>query len=78
MCSAHAIVTIKARVDKHLQYQNVMQGCGLQGFLAGKLHQEAGVPESLCGGEELKKFQASLGSEYQLIVVEGMKGQILF
>lgn len=43
LCCARAIVTLKARVDKDPEYQNIMQGRGLQGFLAGKLHNEAGV-----------------------------------
>ena len=36
LCCARAIVTLKARVDKDPEYQNIMQGRGLQGFLAGK------------------------------------------
>lgn len=64
---AQAIVIIKARVDNESAR-----------ILATKLHQDAGVAEAPCGREELKHFQEYLGPEYQLIVLEGMKGKILF
>lgn len=63
LCCARAIVTIKARVDNNPQHANLRHGRGQQGFLVSKLHQEAGVSEGPCGREELKKFQAYLGSE---------------
>ena len=73
---AGAIVIIKARVDN--EYDHLKRGRSLQEFLATKLHQDAGVAEAPCGREELKHFQEYLGPEYQLIVLEGMKGKILF
>ena len=78
LCYARAIATMKARVDNDPQYQNIMKGRGLQGFLPGKLHRKADVAEGPCGREELKQFQEYLGPEYQLVVLEGMKGKILF
>ena len=54
-----------------------MQRRGVKGFLAGKLHREAGVAEGLCRRDELKKFQESLGAEYQVIVFEGRRGTIV-
>ena len=78
LCCAGAIVTLKARVDNDPQYRNIVQGRGLQGFLASKLHREEGVAQGPCGREELKQFQEYLGVEYQLIALEGLKGTILF
>lgn len=78
LCCARAIVTFKARVDKDPEYRNMMQGRGVQEFLAGKLHREAGVAEGPCGRDELKKFQEFFGAEYQVIVFEGLRGTIVF
>lgn len=78
LCCARAIVTLKTRVDKDPEYRNIMQGCGVQGFYAGKLHHKAGVAEGLCGRDELKKFQEFLGADYQVIVFEGLGGTIVF
>ena len=55
-----------------------MQGRGVQGFYAGKLHREAAVAEGLCGRDELKKFQEFLGADYQVVVFEGLGGTIVF
>ena len=55
-----------------------MQRRGVKGFLAGKLHREAGVAEGPCRRDELKKFQESLGAEYQVIVFEGPRGCLLY
>lgn len=70
-CCVRAIVTLKPTVDKHPEYRNITQGRGVQGFLAGKLHREAGVVEGPCRRDEIKKFQEFLGAEYQVIVFEG-------
>lgn len=69
LCCARALVTLKAIVEKHPQYRNIVQGRGLKGFLASKLHREASVVEGPCVRDELKKFQEYLGAEYQLIVL---------
>lgn len=50
----------------------------MQGFLARKLHREAGVAEGPCRRDELKRFQEFLGAEYQVIVFEGPRGRIVF
>ena len=78
LCCARAIVTVKARVDGDSQYTNLRAGCPIQERLAKLLHQDAGVPEQACGRVELEMFQTCLGPEYQLMVVEGMKGQIWY
>ena len=46
---------------------------------AQKLYREAGVPEGLCGNEEIQKFQDYLGPQgYQLIVVDPARGGVIF
>ena len=78
LCCARAIVTIKARLDRDSQYKNVCQGYPIQERLAKQLHRDAQVPEQTCGREELEMFQTYLAPEYQLMVLEGMKGQIVY
>lgn len=68
LCCARALVTAKARVDKHPSYENIRKGNRMQQVLAYDLHRQAGVPEGDCGYEELKKFQDYL-KEYRIIVV---------
>lgn len=78
LCCARAIVTMKAREDNDPQYNVLKRGRPFQKELAKKLHQDACVPECPCGQEELQQFQAYLGPEYHLIVVEPSKGLIVF
>ena len=78
LCCARAIVTVKARVDGDSHYNNMRHGCPIQERLAKLLHQDADVPEQPCGRAELELFQTCLGPEYQLMVAEGMKGQIIY
>ena len=70
MCCARAIVTAKACVDKHPDWNNIRQGRYDQTLLARELHNLSGVPEdTLCSREEWGKFQAALGDTYQLKVL---------
>ena len=76
---ALAIVTMKAKADQDPQYHNIMHGSRCQEHRAKTLHKDAGVPEGPCGLDELKQFQTYLGPEgYQLILLEGLKGKIIF
>ena len=69
LCCARAIVVAKAKLDKDPQYKSIITPRGtLQGQLAHKLHETAGVSLCPCGIEEIKKFQAVLPG-YQLNVV---------
>ena len=56
LCCARALVSTRAYVDQDPQCETIVKGYGLQGHLAYKLHQEAGVPEGPCGYEELEQF----------------------
>ena len=78
LCCARAIVTLKARIEKDSQDTNLRKGMPIPTRLAKLLYEEAGVAEGPCGKEELNAFQAVLAPTYQLIVVEGLKGHIIF
>ena len=45
---------------------------------AKKLHQYAQVPEKVCGSAELDAFQLYLAPQYQLIVLDGFRGEIVY
>ena len=69
LCCARAIVTAKARIDHHPEWNSIRQGRGIQTKLAKDLHKLAQVPEGqMCGKEEWDRFQTALGSNYQLII----------
>lgn len=75
LCCARAIVTMRAHCHKGDDYmticrwENLRKGLPCQTKEAKDLHRAAGVPEGPCGIEELKKFQAVLGTQYQLSVL---------
>ncbi|CAG2191938.1 unnamed protein product [Mytilus edulis] len=68
LCCARAIMTAKARLDGHEKWNSIRQGRNIQGELARKLHNKAGVPFRRCGIEEIKSFQRILDG-YQIHVV---------
>lgn len=68
LCCARALVTAKARVEQHPQWNNIRQGRSFQKHLAEELHHEAGVPFQKCGIEEVKRFQLVM-KNYQIHVV---------
>ena len=78
LCAACTIVTLKARIDGDAHFDNLKRGLPIQTRLAKQLHREANVPEQPCGRPELAKFQETLGQDYQLIAVEGLKGTIWY
>ena len=56
LCCARAIVTAKAKVDQHPNWEGIRKGRTIQTTLALQLHQEVDVPQGPCGYEELNKF----------------------
>ena len=68
LCCARAIVTAKAKLDKHDKWGSIRKGCTVQTKLAEELHKQAGVNQGSCGIEEVKSFQKVLDG-YQLHVV---------
>lgn len=79
LCCARAIITMRAHchknegTDGHRNWENTKRGLPVQKRLSQELHRPAGVPEGPCGIEELQKFQAALGPQYQLLVMTRMK-----
>ena len=70
LCCARAIITAKANIDHHPQWNSIRTGCDIQTALAQELHRNANVQTGvLCTKPEWVKFQQALGPEYQLIVV---------
>ena len=67
LCCARAIVTAKARVDKHEKWDAIRKGYKIQETLAKELHRQAGVPLAKCGTDQIKQFQDVL-PDYQLVV----------
>ena len=71
LCCARALVTAKARVDKHPQWNTIRQGRPLQRTLALDLHQEAKVPFGPCSYDALTAFsKAPSLAGYQIILVD--------
>ncbi len=68
LCCARALVTAKARLDKHEKWDTIRQGRPIQATLAADLHRDAGVPLGICGIPEIKQFQEYL-IDYQINVV---------
>lgn len=75
LCCARAIVTMKAHCHRlegnteNLTYQDLRKGYPIQTTMTKQLHASARMPEGPCGVEELKQFQRTLGSNYQLLVI---------
>lgn len=68
LCCARALVTAKARLDKHEKWEAIRKGCNIQEQLARALHYQAGVPIRKCGIEEIKLFQMVM-KDVQIYVV---------
>ena len=56
ICCARAIVTAKAKSEKHKQYSQIKDGRSIQSTLAKSLHSETGVAEGVCSLEEIEIF----------------------
>ena len=70
MCCARAraIVTTKAKIDGHEQWNSFRQNRRIQEEFALELHTKAGVPLHQCGIEDVKTFQRFLVG-YQIHVI---------
>ena len=70
-CCARALVTAKAKVDRHPKWRAFQWGRNIQSSAATNLHLEAHVPFGPCGYEELTQFsQAPSLFEYQILLVD--------
>ena len=71
LCCARALVTAKAKVDRHPKWRSFREGRTLQKEHALLLHYEANVPFGPCGYEELTQFsQAPSLFDYQILLVD--------
>ena len=71
LCCARALVTAKARVDQHPEWNSIRQGRKIQKELALRLHHEANVPFGPCGYDALTSFsQAPSLTSYQILLVD--------
>ena len=71
LCCARAIVTAKAKVDGHPQWDSFKRGCAIQRTEALNLHWEVNVPLNACGYPELQKFALAPSLyDYQLLVID--------
>ena len=86
LCCGRAIVVMREHSKKQAGEPNTFdtirrdRGKTSQQLKEARLlHHEAGVPEGLCGNEEIQKFQDYLGPQgYQLIVVDPARGGVIF
>ena len=86
LCCARAIVVMREFAKKQADEENTFETIRRHRYKnsqqlkeAKQLHQEAEVPEGLCGNEEIQKFQEYLGPRgYQLIVVDPARGGVIF
>ena len=70
LCSARALVTAKAIVDRHPKCRSFKEGRKVQKQQAQLLHHEAHVPFGPCRYEELVKFSAAPSLyDYQILLV---------
>ena len=75
LCCARAIVTAKAKVDQHSNWEGFKKGRRIQLQQAQLLHHEADVPFGSCGYPELEKFsKAPSLYDYQLVLVDETRG----
>ena len=74
LCCARALITAKARVDKHPKWNSIRQGSQLQRRLAWDLHDEAKVPLGPCNYDALTAFsKAPSLTGYQIILVDAQR-----
>lgn len=68
LCCARAIVTAKARIEKHEKWESIRKCGNVQETMAIQLHTQAGVALVKCGVEEVKLFQKIM-PQYQIHVI---------
>ena len=68
LCCTRAIVTAKAKLDSHPNWESIRHGGRIQGNLAAQLHEKVGVQRGSCGIPEIKKFQDVLPG-YQIVLI---------
>ena len=86
LCCARAIVVMREYAKRQPGEPNTFKNISLDRGIntqqlkeAKKLHQEANVPEGLCGLDEVNTFQEYLGQQgFRIIVVDATRGGVIF
>ena len=74
LCCARALVTAKARVDRHPKLKSIRQGRNIQREMALLLHHDANVPFGPCGYDALTQFsQVPSLRGYQILLVDAQR-----
>jgi hypothetical protein len=66
MCCARAIVTAKAKIHGHDQWNSIRQSRRIQEELALELHTKAGVPLHQCGLSNHLQFDRESSGNYDI------------
>ncbi|PFX12181.1 putative DNA polymerase [Stylophora pistillata] len=75
LCCARALVTAKAKVDGHPNWQAFRKSYKLQHTAAVDLHLESGVSRGPCGYDELEAFSKTPSLyDYQILLVDATRG----
>lgn len=86
LCCARALVVMREYAKRQAKepntFENIRQDRGKNSQQlkeAKKLHQQADVPEGLCGLQEINQFQEYLGPRgYRIIVLDAARGGVIF
>ena len=75
LCCGRAIVTAKAKVDGHPNWEGFKMGRAIQKSQAVDLYFEAGVQRGPCGYDEIIKFALAPSlQDYQLLLIDETRG----
>ena len=74
---AKALVSEMACQEQHPQWNSICIGCQVQTNLAEQLHQQADVPEGLCGIPQLAFFKSVI-LNYQIVILSAEHFNVIF
>ena len=78
LCCARAIVTAKARLDQHPNWDGFKRGRRIQAEHAVDLHHKTRVPQGSCGYDELRAFSLAPSLyDYQILLCYAMLGDVV-
>ena len=78
LCCTRAIVTAKARLDQHPNWDGFKRGRRIQAEHAVDLHHETRVPRGPCGYVELQAFSLAPSLyDYQILLCNATRGYVV-
>ena len=78
LCCTRAIVTAKARLDQHPNWDGFKRGRRIQAEHAVDLHHETRVPRGPCGYDELRAFSLAPSLyDYQILLCNATRGYVV-